>query len=78
MTETTLHDQVRDEGFAFVHGETMRRLVGQIAPLADWETFAASWNALEPDTYLAATGRFRRRRHAVFAASRFGHVEQRA
>ncbi|SDF45392.1 MULTISPECIES: 2OG-Fe dioxygenase family protein [Rhodanobacteraceae] len=76
-TETTLHDQVRDDGFAFVQGDDMRELVSNIAPLADWDTFRASWDALEPDTYLAATGRFRRRRHAVYAASRFGHVEQR-
>ncbi|MGA7438120.1 MAG: 2OG-Fe dioxygenase family protein [Luteibacter sp.] len=76
-TELTLHDQVHDEGFAFVHGETMRELVSHVASLDDWEAFAASWNALEPDTYLAATGRFRRRRHAVYAAERFGHVELR-
>jgi hypothetical protein len=77
VSETTLHDQVRDEGFAFVHGPQMRALVEHLAPLSDWEAFVASWNALEPDTYLAATGRFRRRRHATFAASRFGHVEPR-
>ncbi|MET4675116.1 MULTISPECIES: 2OG-Fe dioxygenase family protein [unclassified Luteibacter] len=77
VSESTLHDQVRDEGFAFVQGDAMRGLVSHIAPLTDWDTFAASWNALEPDTYLAATGRFRRRRHAVFTASRFGHVEPR-
>ncbi|HEY4089903.1 MAG TPA: 2OG-Fe dioxygenase family protein [Luteibacter sp.] len=76
-TELTLHDQVHDEGFAFVHGETMRELVSHVASLDDWEAFAASWHALEPDTYLAATGRFRRRRHAVYAAERFGHVELR-
>lgn len=76
-SETTLHDQVRDEGFAFVQGPRMRALVEHLTPLADWEAFVASWNALEPDTYLAATGRFRRRRHATFAASRFGHVEPR-
>ena len=76
-TETTLHDQVRDEGFAFVHGTEMRRLVERLTPLDDWDAFAASWNALEPDTYLAATGRFRRRRHATFVATPFGHVEQR-
>lgn len=76
VTETTLHDQVRDAGFAFVQGDTMRELVSHIAPLTDWASFRASWDALEPDTYLAATGRFRRRRHAVYAASRFGHVER--
>ncbi|MET0937174.1 MAG: 2OG-Fe dioxygenase family protein [Luteibacter sp.] len=79
-TETSLHDQVRDEGFAFVQGDAMRGLVEHGATLADWDAFVASWNALEPDTYLAATGRgrFRRRRHAVYAATAFGHVEPRA
>lgn len=76
-TEITLHDQVRDEGFAFVHGDTMRELVSHTASLADWDRFVASWNALEPDTYLAATGRFRRRRHATYAAERFGRIEPR-
>ena len=77
VTETSLHDQVQEDGFAFVHGATMRTLVNQISPLGDWDAFAASWNALEPDTYLAATGRFRRRRHAVYAASRHGEVQLR-
>ena len=74
-TPTSLHDQVHEEGFAFVHGPDMHVLVEHFAPLADWEAFVASWNALEPDTYLAATGRFRRRRYATFAASRFGRAE---
>src|SRR5206468_652581 len=38
--------------------------------LADWDAFAASWNRLELDTYMADGGRYRRRRHAVFAARR--------
>lgn len=75
-TESFLHDQVRDEGFAFVRGDDMRRLFEHTAPLSDWDAFAASWNALEPDTYLAATGRFRRRRHATYGASRHGPVER--
>lgn len=77
VTETNLHDQVQEDGFAFVHGPTMRSLVNNVAPLGDWDAFAGSWNALEPDTYLAATGRFRRRRHAVYAASRYGELELR-
>jgi hypothetical protein len=56
------------EGFAFVHGDAMRTLLSPVGTLADWELFAASWNALELDTYMADGGRYRRRRHAVFAA----------
>jgi hypothetical protein len=72
-----LERQVSDDGFAFVPGAAMRAHLEQVGPLSDAEAFTASWNALEPDTYLAATGRFRRRRHATFAATRHGPVEQR-
>ena len=63
----SLHDQLRREGFAFVAADTMRELL-DAASLSDWTAFTASWDELAPDTYLAATGRHRRRRHAVFRA----------
>jgi hypothetical protein len=39
----------------------------------DWAALAATWNDLGPDLYMADGGRYRRRRHAVFAleAGRF-------
>jgi hypothetical protein len=46
-------------------------------PLADWDQFAESWNHLATDTYMADGGRYRRRRHAVYAA-RDGHAIVRA
>jgi len=55
-------------GFAFLHGAQTIDLLGGAARLADWDEFAASWNRLELDTYMADGGRYRRRRHAVFAA----------
>lgn len=42
------------------------------AGLADWESFAASWSDLGLDAYMADGGRYRRRRHAAFSASREG------
>ena len=45
------------------------------AALDDWPAFTASWNDLAPDTYLAASGRHRRRRHATFAAEAAGEVQ---
>jgi hypothetical protein len=39
------------------------------AGLADWPGFAASWNDLGLDRYMADGGRYRRRRHAVFSVS---------
>jgi hypothetical protein len=66
-----LHDQLRQDGFAFVAGDAMRELLDAGA-LRDWTTFTASWNALAPDAYLASVGRHRRRRHAVFSADAQG------
>jgi len=68
---SVLHDQLRQDGFAFVAGTTMRELLDPSA-LTDWESFAASWNTLAPDAYLATLGRHRRRRHAVFSADAQG------
>jgi hypothetical protein len=64
------------DGFAFVHGEVMRALLSAVGTLADWETFAASWSSLELDTYMADGGRYRRRRHAVFAAQPGSAIER--
>lgn len=63
-----LHVALQRDGFAFVAGTTMRALLEQGHSLDDWAEFAASWNSLGPDTYLASHGRHRRRRHAVFTA----------
>lgn len=62
-----LQHQVSDDGFAFTGGEATRALL-DATMLDDWQAFADSWNRLEPDTYLAAHGRYRRRRHATFSA----------
>ena len=63
-------------GFAFVPSATMRALLEQSGSLSDWSAFAASWNDLPWDEYLAQYGRYRRRRHAVFYAARGGAVER--
>jgi hypothetical protein len=65
----TLLDDVRRDGFRFVTAEAMRPLLEAVHALSDWTAFTDSWNRLAPDTYLAATGRSRRRRHATFAAT---------
>jgi hypothetical protein len=64
---SALHDRLQRDGFAFVTADIMRDLL-QAQALTDWPAFAASWNDLAPDTYLAASGRHRRRRHATFSA----------
>lgn len=66
-----LHQQLQRDGFAFVNAQDMRELLRATA-LGDWAAFAASWDDLSPDTYLAASGRHRRRRHATFAVQAGG------
>ncbi len=63
-----LAEILRRDAFAFVPGRRMRPLLEACGGLADWAEFAASWADLELDTYMADGGRYRRRRHAVFAA----------
>lgn len=67
-----LADLVSRDGFAFVHGPAMREVLERHGSLADWSAFAASWNDLGLDTYMADGGRYRKRRHAAFAADARG------
>ncbi len=57
------------EGFAHVPGQRMRSLFEAAGPLTDWPEFAASWNDLGLDTYMADGGRYRKRRFGVLAAA---------
>ena len=61
---------VAADGFVFVRGATLRELLGAINPLSDVDAFAASWNDLSLDTYMADGGRYRRRRAGFMACSR--------
>ena len=45
----------------------MRGALQAVGPLTDWPAFAASWNDLPLDEYLAERQRCRRRRFAVYA-----------
>ena len=60
----TLNERVAREGFAFLEGEATRALLA--GELSDWARFAASWDDLRRDEYMADGGRDRLRRHAVF------------
>ncbi len=53
-------------GYAFVGGLAMRDLLAPYGNLADWDTFAESWNRLEQDRYMADGGRYRSRRYAAY------------
>lgn len=71
-----LRDALTSQGYSFVDGHTMRGLFEAIGGLDDWAQFAASWNNLPLDEYMADGGRYRRRRHAVFHASHAGLTRQ--
>ena len=53
-------------GFRFAPAEQFRALLTPAA-LAEWPSFAASWEDLGVDTYMADGGRYRRRRFVAFA-----------
>jgi hypothetical protein len=63
-----LTDTIRETGFAFVHAGEMRAALLCAGSLEDFPAFAASWDDLGLDTYMADGGRYRKRRFAVFGA----------
>ena len=69
-------DALKLDGFTFVQAAGMKDLLEATGSLADWTAFAGSWNDLGPDTYMADGGRYRRRRHAVYAVSPGSIVRQ--
>jgi hypothetical protein len=65
---STVADRLARTGFAFVEAPETAALLPQEA-LRGWDGFAASWNDLGLDTYMADGGSYRRRRFAAFAVS---------
>jgi hypothetical protein len=68
-------DTIRRDGFAFLQAPEMHAAL-EAAGLRDWSSFAASWDDLGIDTYMADGGRYRRRRFAAFRASAAGIVRK--
>ncbi len=62
---------VADSGFAFVRAPAMAAAL-EAAGLHGWDRFAASWDDLGVDAYMADGGRYRRRRFACFRANTAG------
>src|ERR1700684_3998285 len=71
-----LDDEIRTGGFSFANAKSIRSALEGFGTLTDWPEFAASWDDLGQDTYMADGGRYRKRRHAVFRAGRAGVVRQ--
>jgi hypothetical protein len=70
----SLRSAIALNGYAFVHGGDLHALLTRAGALFDWPAFAASWNDLEIDRYMADGGRYRRRRHAVYEATAGGAI----
>ena len=66
---------LQDGGFVFVHAPDMEAALAANW-LTGWDAFARSWDDLGLDTYMADGGRYRKRRHAAFAASATGVVRK--
>ena len=75
-TTITVEQSIAESGYAFVHAPAMCDALEAIGSLSDWPAFAASWNDLEVDQYLAERDRDRRRRFAVFAIGAGGAIER--
>jgi hypothetical protein len=68
--ETEWAAAVARDGFAFARADGVRaRLSGA---LGGWDRFAASWDAMPRDEYMADGGSYRRRRHAVLSVAADG------
>lgn len=67
---------IEAQGFALLRGAEMAARLGPAGAPAELDTFAASWERLETDRFMADGGRYRRRRHANFTAraGQPGHV----
>jgi hypothetical protein len=68
---------ISHDGFAFVPAAEMRAALTEHGTLTDWASFAASWDDLGLDTYMADGGRYRKRRHAVFGMTSGASVAER-
>ncbi|HCK85125.1 MAG TPA: hypothetical protein DHW63_11605 [Hyphomonadaceae bacterium] len=60
-----MSDEIRCSGFSVVRRAEAQSFLSAKSH-AEWHSFAASWDDLGEDTYMADGRRYRRRRHAVF------------
>lgn len=59
-------DHLEHDGFTFLPAKQSRAWL-EAYGLKDWDSFAASWNHLGVDWYMADGGRYRRRRYGTFS-----------
>ncbi|MDX7952636.1 2OG-Fe dioxygenase family protein [Lichenihabitans sp. Uapishka_5] len=63
---SAIADRLARDGFGFVPGPAMLAAAEALGG-TDWNGYAASWDALEPDRFMADGGTYRKRRFACFA-----------
>ena len=68
METTAIQQALRADGFVFLPADAVRNFLGA-TPLKGWDAFAASWNNMPLDTYMADGGRYRRRRYATLSVA---------
>jgi hypothetical protein len=76
LPDQSLQATLAHEGYVFVQADAMRRAMETFGSLDDWDAFAASWSDLDLDTHMADGGRYRRRRHSVFASGPDGAIRR--
>ena len=76
LHEDAIAGVVASQGYAFIPAPALRARLEACGSLRDWSAFAESWNQLPVDTYMADEGRYRRRRHAVYAIDAQGSIER--
>ncbi|HSH73343.1 MAG TPA: 2OG-Fe dioxygenase family protein [Methylophilaceae bacterium] len=71
MPRSALYASMTQSGFCFAPSAAMQAwlLAQSVDALGDWERFAASWNDMPLDEYMADGGRYRRRRYATLSAA---------
>lgn len=67
---------LRREGQVRVPAAAMHDWLEAIGSLADWADFAASWDRMPEDLYMADGGHYRRRRHAVYRLDAGGEARR--
>jgi hypothetical protein len=65
---SSVQAEIAPRGFAMLPGARVAALLGPAGGAAELDAFAASWERLEVDSFMADGGRYRRRRHANFTA----------
>jgi hypothetical protein len=66
-----LCERISAAGFCFLPSTATTTLLN--IPLTDWDSFAASWDDMPLDIYMADGGRYRRRRYATLSVAPFAH-----